>query len=305
MTLKRNAGLLAILLLSPLAASAQELPSLNQFMAELKTAPVHGIVIPRARAVAKAAAQASPRVPVDIYATPAGGDDGMVEMVDGDPVNAKVVLTLEKGRLMALYTSADPKDLAQQNKIAYQFGNDVAVAFDEVLYHGEVLGQIINGKPVLLPGYSLVYAYGGTIDAGTGADRAVVDVRIVSKNASKAPILATPKGGENAVSMAGGAPQSARVDLKVEGNRLGAVFAARDQQGTAVRLRYVFNGVDVAFDEILYHGTVIGLIDANANSALPVLNAGYALKYGYSGTIDAGTAVARAFVSVEIVKTAP
>ncbi|HVA67315.1 MAG TPA: hypothetical protein VNK24_10390 [Elusimicrobiota bacterium] len=288
MTKKLGIQIFAVLALLPAAASAQELPSMTQVLAGLKASRAHVLAAPAPHAVAaKVSAISAPAPALDIEAMAQAAQE--VSVVGGHPQGA-LSWKVKNGRLGAVFTDS------QGDSIPFTFSPDVSVENGRILYRGSVtLGTVVSGRPVLAPGYSLDYYYGGTIDAGTGADTAFVHVHITAPALAGAPDKIYGTGNVPMVSMVGGEPKGAQVGLVLLKNgRVGAIY--QDAEGDSLAFTFypeltVFNG------EIFYKNIYrVG----RAYAGMAVLGPGYELDYSYGGTIDAGTGADRAFVDVFI-----
>ncbi len=95
----------------------------------------------------------------------------MVSVVGGEPKGSVAPRLLPGGRLGAEFTDA------QGDKLEFAFRHGVTIRNGAIFYEGQAVGRAPEGAaPTLDAGWTLGYAYGGVIDADTGADRAFVDV---------------------------------------------------------------------------------------------------------------------------------
>ncbi|HVC08588.1 MAG TPA: hypothetical protein VNH15_01450 [Elusimicrobiota bacterium] len=287
MTKKLGIQIFAALAFLPAAVSAQELPSMTQVMAQLKAARAHVLAAPapHAAAAAKAPAAQAPAFDVQAMAQAAQG----VSVVGGAPRGA-VRFEVKNGELGAVFTDS------LGDSIPFTFAPDVTIKNGRILYRGAAeLGKIISGRPVLNPGYSLGYYYGGTIDLDTGADTAFVHVRIAGPALAGAPDKIYGTGNVPMVSMVGGAPKGGQVGMVVLKNgHVGAVY--QDAAGNSLTYTF-YPDLTVSNGEIFYKNLYrVGRVAADT----VFLDSGYELEYSYGGTIDLDTGADRAFVDVFI-----
>jgi len=288
MTKKLGIQIFAALALLPAAVSAQELPSMTQVMAQLKVSRAQVLAAPAPHSAAAAVKAAAPQAPaLDIEAQARASQS--VSVVNGQPKGALRVEAIN-GQLEALFTDS------LGDSIPFTFSPDVSVANGRILYRGSVtLGAVVSGRPVLAPGYSVGYYYGGTIDAGTGADTAFVHVRITGPALAGAPDKIYGTGNVPMVSMVGGEPKGAQVGMVLLKNgRVGAIY--QDAEGESLAFTF-YPELTVSNGEIFYKNIYrVG----RAYAGMAVLDPGYELDYSYGGTIDLDTGADRAFVNVFI-----